>query len=169
MTLSGTEERTLLLQKDETLQVHLSLLLLPHRWTVLIFCVGDKQKISRVLSTALHTLSTLEWEVSAVTWVLCHWKKMEHLGWNLSSTELLDLCVFQGLSYNVLSGNDPGFICYRALNMLLNFACLIPGHFWRHKQSWQMCCPGGRKEGEPGIYWCSSGSWRLCFVTAVLT
>lgn len=37
VTLSGTGERTLLLQKDETLPVHWSLLLLPHRWTVLIF------------------------------------------------------------------------------------------------------------------------------------
>lgn len=52
--------------------------------------------------------------MSAVTLVLCHWKKLEHLGWNLSYTELLDLCVLQGLSSNVLSDSDPGFICYRA-------------------------------------------------------
>lgn len=52
--------------------------------------------------------------MSAIPYVLCHQEKLAHLGWNLSSAELLDLCVLPGLSYNVLSDSDPGLISYRA-------------------------------------------------------
>lgn len=60
MTLSGTEDTTLLLQKDETACAFEFTVAATQLNSSDFFCVGDKQKISRVLSTALHMLRTLE-------------------------------------------------------------------------------------------------------------
>ena len=144
---------------------------LPHSCTVLILCAGDKQKIRKRQAESCPQRYThaVYWndKAAAVWCVLCHREELEHLGWDLSSTELLDPCVSQSLSCNVSTDTGPGLTCYRAsvISMFFYaavvFACFITAHFWRHKLNWQMCCPDGINKAEPGIYWYGCVSWRL--------